>query len=228
MPLNRTHLTATALAAVLAMPLTAAAQSDESGNSQSNPDDPSIYETAQNNASAFAVATLLIEHADLEETLNGEGPFTFFAPGDEAFDKIDKETMGALLDPANKEALVTLLQGHIVEGQRPAGEFIDQTVELTTLAGTTLTIEGGGELLLRNGAAPKLTTHDGKPALEQAILEASVPLVTITGVGDVTPGEGGDDGVDGSVVTLPDITAGNGIIHAISDVLVPADLLSDG
>ena len=58
--------------------------------------------------------------------------------------------------------------------------------------------------------------------MEFAILEASVPKVTITDAGGgATPGAGGEDGAEGSVVILPDITADNGVIHAISDVLVP-------
>lgn len=181
-----------------------------------------IAETAAEQSSAFAVVTLLLKQSGVYEELQAEGPFTLFAPTDNAFAKLPDETMAALLDPANRETLATLLRNHVVQGEMPAGSFIDQQKEIETLAGNTITVEGEGELLLRNPAAPYLTTHEGQPALESAILEASVPLVTILDAGGgATPGEGGDDGVDGSVVILPDITADNGIIHAISDVLVP-------
>lgn len=223
MRILRTLLATTVLFAAPALALTAATAQD---NTQKTSSDPSIPETVQNNASAFAVANLLIERAGLAETLAGEGPYTLFAPTDEAFDKLPVEQFQALLDPANKEVLVELLKNHVVEGRLTGGDFIDKTQEVTTLAGNTIKVEGKGELLLRNAAAPRLTTHEGKVALEPAIIEASVPLVKIIDAGGgAVPGEGGDDGVDASVVILPDLTAGNGIIHAVSDVLVPKGAL---
>ena len=202
----RTTAAAAAIAAGLALPATAAP----------------IAETAAEQSSAFAVVTLLLKQSGVYEELQGEGPYTLFAPTDNAFAKLPDETMAALLDPANKEALATILRNHVVEGRHVAGEFIDGQSQLDTLAGNTLAIEGGGELLLRQPAAPYVTTEDGRTAVEFAILEASVPEVTITDAGGgAVPGAGDEDGVDGSLVILPDITADNGVIHAVSDVLVP-------
>ena len=181
-----------------------------------------IAETAAEQSSAFAVVTLLLKQSGVYEELQGEGPFTLFAPTDNAFAKLPDETMAALLDPANKEALAQVLRNHVVAESRPAGSFIDGQAQLETLAGNTITVEGEGELLLRQPAAPYVTTEDGMTAVEFAILEASVPKVTITDAGGgAVPGADDDNGVDGSVVILPDITADNGVIHAISDVLVP-------
>ena len=202
----RTTTAAAALAGLLAAPATAAP----------------IAETAADQSSAFAVVTLLLKQSGVYDELQGEGPFTLFAPTDQAFAKLPDETMAALLDPANREALAAILRNHVVTGRHPAGEFIDGQTELETLAGNTIAVEGEGELLLRQPAAPYVTTEGDMTAVEFAILEASVPKVTITDAGGgATPGTGDDDGVDGSIVILPDVTADNGVIHAISDVLVP-------
>ena len=185
--------------------------------------DAPIVETIGNNSSSFAIATLLIKRAGLEETLSGEGPFTLFVPADNAFAKLPDETLQALLDEGNSEKLATLLKNHVVEGKLEAGAFIDKTEELETLAGNTITVEGNGTLLLRQPAAPEIKSKDGTIYTDFTVLEAGVPLVQITDAGGgATPGAGNDDGVDASVVLLPDLTASNGVIHAISDVLVPS------
>ena len=205
----RTTTAAAALATALAAPALAAP----------------VAETAADQSSAFAIVTLLLKRSGVYEELQGEGPYTLFAPTDQAFAKLDDATMDALLDPANAEMLASLLRNHVVEGAHPAGEFIDGQTQIDTLAGNTLAVEGEGELLLRQPAAPYITEEDGQTAVEFSILEASVPKVTITDAGGgATPGAGGDDGADGSVVILPDITADNGVIHAISDVLIPQDM----
>ena len=183
-----------------------------------------------NNASAFAVVSLLLKQSGVYDDLNGEGPFTLFAPTDEAFAKLPDEVMGALLDPANREVLVTVLQNHVVEGERSAGSFIDDAaVELTTLAGETLSIEGEGELFLQTPAAPYVAVEDGRTVLVPSFIEASVPKVTITDAGGgAVPGvldETGQGDPAGAIVTLPDITADNGIIHSISNVLVPQSVI---
>lgn len=184
--------------------------------------DTPVVETIGNNASSFAVATLLIKRAGLEEALNAEGPFTLFVPADNAFAKLPDEVMLALLDEKNKEKLATLLRNHVVQGKLEAGAFIDKSQQLETLAGNQITVEGNGELLLRQPAAPEIKRENGRVVTDYTVLEAGVPLVSITDAGGgATPGTGNDDGVDASVVLLPDITASNGVIHAISDVLVP-------
>ena len=214
----------TFLAGACALALTATpaiAQDTAEGDTTQRPGNAPIAETIGGDSSAFAISTLLIKRAGLEETLNGEGPFTLFVPTDNAYAKLPDETLQALLDEDNTEKLAELLRGHVVGEALPAGAFIDGSRDVETMAGTTITVEGKGELLLRNPAAPEVRSEDGTVALEPNILEASVPLVTITNAGGATPGEGGEDGVEGSIVVLPDITATNGVIHAISDVLVP-------
>jgi uncharacterized surface protein with fasciclin (FAS1) repeats len=66
-----------------------------------------------------------VKAAGLVETLKGDGPFTVFAPTNEAFDKLPKETVPTLLKPENKATLTKILTYHVVAGKlkrcRPDG-----------------------------------------------------------------------------------------------------------
>ena len=78
-----------------------------------------IVETAAE-AGSFSTLLAAATEAGLVETLKSEGPFTVFAPSDEAFDKIPEETLQALL--ADKEALKDVLLYHVVPGKVTASE----------------------------------------------------------------------------------------------------------
>jgi uncharacterized surface protein with fasciclin (FAS1) repeats len=68
-------------------------------------------------AGQFKTLVAAIKAAGLVETLNGKGPFTFFAATDEAFAKLPKGTVEDLLKPENKERLVAILTCHVVPGE---------------------------------------------------------------------------------------------------------------
>jgi len=91
-----------------------------------------IVETAQS-AGGFTTLLAAVEAAGLVETLKGEGPFTVFAPTDEAFEALDEDTLNSLL--ADPDALSQVLLYHVVPGQVTA----DQVVELESAE----TVEGG-------------------------------------------------------------------------------------
>ena len=91
-----------------------------------------IVETAQSTG-GFTTLLAAVEAAGLVETLKGEGPFTVFAPTDEAFEALDEDTLNSLL--ADPEALSQVLLYHVVPGQVTA----DQVVELESAE----TVEGG-------------------------------------------------------------------------------------
>ncbi|MGA1393636.1 MAG: CIA30 family protein [Phycisphaerales bacterium] len=86
--------------------------------------------------------------AGLAEAISGEGPFTVFAPTDEAFSRIPKETLAGLLEPRNRDTLVRILKHHVVPGRLKAADLVGlESVE--TLAGTTLELGGlRGRLLV--------------------------------------------------------------------------------
>lgn len=83
-------------------------------------------------AGSFTTLLKALEAADLVKTLSEEGPFTVFAPTDEAFAALPKGTLDDLLKPENKEKLKRVLSYHVV-----SGELLSQNLEagkVTTLA----------------------------------------------------------------------------------------------
>ena len=82
-----------------------------------------IVETAMD-AEKFKTLIAAVKAAGLAETLQGEGPFTVFAPTDEAFKKIPAETLKTLLMPENKEKLQGILTYHVVSGDVRAADVV--------------------------------------------------------------------------------------------------------
>ena len=104
----------------------------------------------------FTILLRALDTAGLSDTLNAAGPYTFFAPTDEAFNALSQDTLNALL--ADPTQLKTVLLGHIVQGQI-AGSDVATMTTATTLAGTTLTISANANGVFLNGTA-QLTTTD--------------------------------------------------------------------
>lgn len=75
-------------------------------------------------AGSFKTLVAAVKAADLVETLKGKGPFTVFAPTDEAFAKIPKEVLANLLKPENKAQLQSILTYHVVSGKVLAGDLL--------------------------------------------------------------------------------------------------------
>jgi uncharacterized surface protein with fasciclin (FAS1) repeats len=80
-----------------------------------------------------------IQAAGLTETLEGKGPFTVFAPTDDAFKKIPADKLNDLLKPENKEKLATLLKNHVVSGSVMAAQV--KTGEVPALGGAKLDVK---------------------------------------------------------------------------------------
>ena len=78
-----------------------------------------IVDTAVSNGSFKTLAAALTA-AGLVDTLKGDGPFTVFAPNDEAFAKLPKGTVETLLKPENKDKLIDILTYHVVSGKVPS------------------------------------------------------------------------------------------------------------
>lgn len=96
-----------------------------------------IVETAVG-AEQFATLVSAVKAADLSETLSGAGPFTVFAPTDDAFQKLPEGTVSGLLD--DPEALKSVLTYHVVQGRLTAADLLEKgTVE--TLGGGTLRLQ---------------------------------------------------------------------------------------
>ena len=93
----------------------------------------------------FSTLVTALKAADLGSALSGEGPFTVFAPNNEAFSKIDTETLGNLLKPENVKALSNILTYHVVSGKLMASDVANALksgygkTKLTALNGQTIT-----------------------------------------------------------------------------------------
>lgn len=97
-----------------------------------------IIQTAITNGS-FGTLVAAVTAADLVDTLNSEGPFTVFAPVDEAFAELPEGTVESLLLPENKEKLQGILTYHVVSGTVLSTDLTDG-MEATTVNGATITI----------------------------------------------------------------------------------------
>ena len=86
-------------------------------------DEKTIAENAPN-AKNLTTLVAAVKAAGLVETLNGAGPFTVFAPTDEAFAKLPEGTVETLLKPENKEKLVAILTYHVVAGKVEAKDAV--------------------------------------------------------------------------------------------------------
>ncbi len=90
-------------------------------------------------ADDFKTLVAAVQAAGLVETLQGEGPFTVFAPTDEAFKKLPEGTVESLLRPENKEQLVAVLTYHVVPGRVMAADVLELS-EAKTVQGASLSI----------------------------------------------------------------------------------------
>jgi uncharacterized surface protein with fasciclin (FAS1) repeats len=101
----------------------------------------------------------LVVLAGLEDTLKEKGPFTVFAPTDEAFAKLGKEQLADLEKPENKAKLVKILKNHIVDGMHPAAA-IEKMASTKTMAGNELPVTAKEGVITVGGAKiVKPNTH---------------------------------------------------------------------
>jgi uncharacterized surface protein with fasciclin (FAS1) repeats len=115
-----------ALAAVLAAATPAAAKP--------------ILETAADTGT-FTVLLAAIKQAGLTEMLSGPGPYTLFAPSDDAFGKLPKDTYLSLFRPENQQKLKTILLHHLIAGTVYAHDVNGKRLEAEVMAGNPLLID---------------------------------------------------------------------------------------
>jgi uncharacterized surface protein with fasciclin (FAS1) repeats len=133
------NITATVLlASSLTLPLAHAAEK------------PGDIVAVASGAGSFKTLVTAIKAAGLVETLQGKGPFTVFAPTDDAFAKLPAGTVEDLLKPENKEKLVAILTYHVVPGKVMAADV--KTMKAKTVNGKELSI----------------TVEDGKVTVDNA------------------------------------------------------------
>lgn len=98
-----------------------------------------IVDTAVD-AGSFKTLVAAVTAADLVETLKSKGPFTVFAPTDEAFAALPEGTVQNLLKPENKEKLIKILTYHVVPGKVMAKDAM-KLKEAKTVEGSTIDIQ---------------------------------------------------------------------------------------
>tara|TARA_R110000787_G_scaffold44093_3_gene107961 strand:+ start:9099 stop:9992 length:894 start_codon:yes stop_codon:yes gene_type:complete len=95
----------------------------------------------------FTTLVSLVKLAGLDETLKNDGPYTLFAPTNDAFDKLDPSVVAHLTSEEGKPELVALLKGHVIDGEYDAADISQGETDLTTLASTTMDIERSGDMV---------------------------------------------------------------------------------
>ncbi|MFM9874537.1 MAG: fasciclin domain-containing protein [Fimbriimonadaceae bacterium] len=111
-------------------------------------------------AKGFTTLVTAVKAAGLVDALKGKGPFTVFAPTDEAFKKLEKENPGItakLLKPENKKMLADILKYHVVSGNVMAKDVLKlkNGTMVKTLGGKTIKISNKGGVMVNNAKVTK-------------------------------------------------------------------------
>ena len=113
-----------------------------------------IVDTAVS-AGTFNTLAAALKAAGLVDTLKGKGPFTVFAPTDDAFAKLPAGTVESLLKPENKAKLVSVLTYHVVPGAVSSAQVVKMT-SAKTVQGQSLKISAkGGSVMIDNASVVK-------------------------------------------------------------------------
>jgi len=177
--LRKSALVAAALAAALTL---SACSNDSDTASETMPEETTVGTIVDVAVGAGNFTTLVaaVTAADLVETLSGTGPFTVFAPTDEAFAALPAGVLDALLLPENKAVLAQILTYHVVSGMVMAADVTDsdvatvegQTVKLSTMGGVTV---NGAKVVAADVMASNGVIH----AIDAVILPPGVDVTKL-------------------------------------------------
>jgi uncharacterized surface protein with fasciclin (FAS1) repeats len=134
-----TRTLAVCLSAALAVFVALPAQAQDRDEKASMKKEADIVQTAMS-AGTFETLVSALQAADLVEALKGEGPFTVFAPTDEAFAALPEGTLDDLLKSENKSKLQSILKYHVVQGKAKASDVTGME-EAETLDGAKIGIK---------------------------------------------------------------------------------------
>lgn len=135
-------------------------------------DNKTIVEIAAANE-AFSTLVAAVTAAELAETLSGEGPFTVFAPTDEAFAALPEGIVETLLKPENKDQLVAILTFHVVAGKVMSSDVAPGKVE--TVNGNSLTIAVNEGVVTVDGATVVAVDIEGSNGVIHVIDAVVLP-----------------------------------------------------
>ena len=129
--MNR-RFTLKAMAGAAALAIVAACAPMDSGDD--------IVDIAASNDD-FSTLVAAVQAAGLVDTLKGDGPFTVFAPTNDAFAALPAGTVETLLKPENKDQLVKVLTYHVVPGSVTSDQLIGQRLNVATVQGQTVHVD---------------------------------------------------------------------------------------
>lgn len=129
------------------------------------------------NAGTFTTLLAAVDAAGLTETLLGRGPYTLFAPTDDAFRKLPSGTVEELLKPQNREKLRTILTYHVIAGRVTAVQARDAR-SAQTVAGQNVRITQDGDLLRINDAAVRIADVPASNGIIHVIDRVLIPADT--------------------------------------------------
>ena len=101
-------------------------------------------------AGQFGTLVAAVQAAGLVDVLKGDGPFTVFAPTDEAFAALPAGTVENLLKPENKDQLVAILTYHVVPGKIMSADIAGKTAEVTTVQGSDISVNAMNGVMVDN------------------------------------------------------------------------------
>ena len=101
-------------------------------------------------AGSFNTLVAAVQAAGLVETLKGDGPFSVFAPTDDAFAKLPKGTVEMLLKPENKDKLIAVLTYHVVAGKVMSGDIAGKRVAPETLQGRPIAVNATSGVMVND------------------------------------------------------------------------------
>ncbi len=148
-------LTKLTLAAIVTVSLTACTTMEKSMDKMTDKvmkmDAPTadIVDTAVA-AGSFKTLVAAVQAAGLVETLKGEGPFTVFAPTDEAFAALPAGTVESLLEPANKDKLTAILTYHVIPGKVMSGDIAGKSMSVDTVNGQAISVDATDGVMINN------------------------------------------------------------------------------
>ena len=105
-------------------------------------------------AGSFTTLVAAVQAAGLEGALRGEGPFTVFAPTDEAFEKLPAGTVESLLKPENKDKLVAILTYHVVPGKVKAADVV-KVKSAKTVQGQSVKVDASNGVKINDAKVEK-------------------------------------------------------------------------
>lgn len=176
--LRRSALAAATIAIALALSACSSDSDEASDEMMEVASVGTIVEVAS--AGGFGTLVAAVTAAELVDTLNSEGPFTVFAPTDEAFAALPAGVLDALLLPENKATLAKILTYHVVAGMVMAADVTDsdvatvegQTIKLATMGGVTV---NGAKVVTADVDASNGVIH----AIDAVILPPDVDVAAL-------------------------------------------------